>query len=102
MRGLLAQRAGFAGSGSRLIVDENLPSAWASGLRAAGYDARSVAEMGLKGSSDQQLGQLADQVGADVLTRDVGHQIEGGFGSKAIQVDSRVRSLETVLRLLGG
>ncbi len=85
-----------------MIVDENLPSAWAGGLRDAGYDARSVAEMGLNGASDQQLSQLADQVGARVLTRDVGHQIEGGFGSNAIQVDSRIRSLETALRLLGG
>jgi hypothetical protein len=102
MRSMLAQRAGFSGSGTRLIVDENLPSAWASGLRAAGYDAQSVAEMGLNGASDQELNQLAEQVGAKVLTRDVGHQIEGGFGANAIQVDSRIRSLSTIFQLLGG
>lgn len=72
------------------------------GLRAAGYDAQSVTEMGLNGAGDQQLNQLADQVGAKVLTRVVGHQIEGWFGSNAIQVDSRIRSFGTVLQLLGG
>ena len=102
VRDLLAKRAGFSGTGSRLIVDENLPSAWASGLRDAGYDARSVAEMGLRGASDQQLNQLADQLGARVLTRDVGHDLFGGFGSNSIILDSRIRSLETVLRLMGG
>lgn len=102
MRALLAERAGFTGTGTRIIVDENLPGSWAEVLRKAGYDARSVSEMGLRGASDSQVGQLADQVGARVLTRDVGHDIGGGFGSKGIVIDSRVQSIDTILRMLEG
>lgn len=102
LRARLAQQAGFGGSGPRIIVDENLPSSWAQGLRSAGYDARSIAEMEIQGASDVQINQLAEQVGARVLTRDVGHQLDGGFGSSAITIDSRVRSLDSVLRLIGG
>ena len=82
-RALLAERAGFSRSGAKIIVDENLPSSWAAALRKAGYDARSVSEMGLRGATDPQLGQLADQVGARVLTRDVGHDIAGTRAARA-------------------
>jgi hypothetical protein len=102
LRARLAQQAGFGGSGPKIIVDENLPSSWARGLRSAGYDARSIAEMEIQGASDVQINRLAEQVGARVLTRDVGHQLDGGFGSNAITIDSRVRSLDSVLRLIGG
>jgi hypothetical protein len=102
LRARLAQQAGFGGSGPRIIVDENLPSSWAQGLRGAGYDARSIAEMEIQGAADVQINQLAEQVGARVLTRDVGHQLDGGFGPNAITIDSRVRSLDSVLRLIGG
>lgn len=101
LRGLLLKRAGFSGTGSRVIVDENLPSAWAAGLRAAGYDARSISEMGISGSTDAQIGQLAQQIGARVITRDVGHDIGGGFPGGVI-VDSRIRQLDSLLRILGG
>lgn len=61
-----------------------------------------VSEVGLRGASDPQLSQLADQVGARVLTRDVSHDLSDGFGANGIVIDSRVRSLDTVLRTLGG
>ena len=83
-------------------MDENLPSAWAGALRDSGYDAVSVEEMKLLGANDAALMQLAQQVGANVLTRDVGHQIDGGFSSLTVQVDRRIRSLAPIIRLLGG
>ena len=101
-RASLAQRLGFSGSGPRIIVDENLPSSWAAGLREAGYDARSVSEMNLRGATDAQLNQFAGQVNARVLTRDVGHDVAGGFGGNGVVLDSRVTSLQTALRILGG
>ena len=102
MRALLAQQAGFSGRGPRVLVDENLPPAWAPGLREAGYDARSVTEMALRGTPDSQLNQLANQLGARVLTRDVGHDLAGGFGSNSIIVDSRIRSLSSAIRIIEG
>lgn len=101
MRNLVAQKAGFSGSGPRLLVDENIGQSVAGGLRNAGYDARSVAEMGLRGAPDSQLGTLADQVGARVLTRDIGRNPGGGFGPNGIVLDDRVRSLDSILRILG-
>jgi hypothetical protein len=73
----------------------------ATSLRDAGYDARSVQEIGIPGASDAQINQLAGQVGGRVLTRDVGHDLEGGFGSNGIVIDSRIKSVDSVLRLLG-
>jgi hypothetical protein len=102
MRDLLAKKAGFSGSGQKIIVDENLPPSWAEALRARGYDARSIAELKMQGASDAQINQIADQVGARVLTRDRGRQIDGGFGPNAIQVDGRINSMDSILRLLGG
>ncbi|WP_165984280.1 DUF5615 family PIN-like protein [Streptomyces sp. YIM 98790] len=83
-------------------MDENLPPAWAERLRAAGYDARSISELGLKGLKDEPLLRLATQLGAKVLTRDRGRQLDGGFYELGIHVDHRVKSVDTVLRILRG
>ncbi|WP_185744388.1 DUF5615 family PIN-like protein [Arachnia propionica] len=88
--------------GPRVAVDENLPPSWASGLRESGYDARSVAEMDLRGTPDAQLNQLANQLYARVGTSDFGHDLAGGFGSNAVVIDFRIRSLSSVLRILEG
>lgn len=102
MRGLLAKKAGFTGNGQRIIVDENMTPKFAAQLRDAGYDARSVSEMGLSGTKDPELMQFAGQVGARVLTRDRGRQMDGGFGSRAVQIDRRITSIGGILRVLGG
>jgi hypothetical protein len=102
MRQLLADKAGFRGNGPRVIVDENLPSSWAESLRANGYDARSIAEMGITGAKDSQIKQLAEQLAARVLTHDRGRQLDGGFGPLSVLVDGRITGVDAVLRLLGG
>jgi hypothetical protein len=102
MREFLTKKAGFTGNGQRIIVDENMSPKFAEQLRAAGYDARSVSEMGLSGTKDPQLMQFAEQVDARVLTRDRGRQLDGGFGSRAIQIDRRITSIDGILRVLGG
>ncbi|MFJ3309638.1 DUF5615 family PIN-like protein [Streptomyces sp. NPDC086549] len=99
---MLAKKAGFTGNGQRIIVDENMSLKFAEQLRAAGYDARSVSEMGLSGTKDPQLMQFAENVNARVLTRDRGRQMDGGFGSRAIPIDRRVTSIDGILRILGG
>ncbi|MGW2116114.1 DUF5615 family PIN-like protein [Streptomyces zhihengii] len=102
MRGLLAKKAGFTGNGQRIIVDENMSPRFAAQLRDAGYDARSVQEMGLRGTQDPELMRFAEQVGARVLTRDRGRQMDGGFSSRAVQIDRRITSIDGILRVLGG
>ncbi|MFB8085071.1 DUF5615 family PIN-like protein [Streptomyces sp. NPDC055992] len=102
MRALLAKRAGFTGEGQRIIVDENMSPKFAGQLRDAGYDARSVSEMGLLGTKDPELLQFAQQVNARVLTRDRGRQMDGGFGSRAVNIDRRITSIDGILRILGG
>ena len=102
MKALLAKKAGFSGNGQRVIVDENMSSKLAGQLREAGYDARSVSEMGISGVKDPKLMTLAEQLGARVLTRDRGLQLDGGFGGRAIQIDRRVSSIDGILRILEG
>ncbi|PSL53281.1 hypothetical protein B0I31_10971 [Saccharothrix carnea] len=100
LRQLIAKKAGFSGKGQRLIVDENMSPSIAGFLRDHGYDARSVSEMGLRGTKDDKLMQLAEQLGAKVVTRDRGRQMDGGFGTLAIQIDRRVSSPEEILRII--
>ncbi|MEV3978562.1 DUF5615 family PIN-like protein [Nonomuraea sp. NPDC049758] len=71
-------------------------------LRAQGSDVRSVTEMGLKGASDAKLAQLAEQLGAKVVTRDRGRQMDGGFGRNAIQINSKIKSFAAILRIITG
>ncbi|GHJ47115.1 hypothetical protein Cs7R123_44570 [Catellatospora sp. TT07R-123] len=102
MRDLLAKRAGFTGGGQRYILDENLSPALAELLRAKGINVRGVKEMGLGGTKDPQLLQLAEQLGAKIITRDRGRQMDGGFGDLSVNVDRRVTTVDGILRILLG
>lgn len=102
MRGLLAGKAGFTGSGPRYILDENMSPRIAEQLRGLGFNVRSVPEMGLSGTKDPELKQLAELLGARVITRDRGRQIDGGFGGLAVNVDRRVTTADGIARLLEG
>jgi len=90
MRDLLAKKAGFEGGGQRYILDENLSPRLAEQLRDRGFNVRGVGEMGLNGTKDPQLNQLAQQLDARVITRDRGRQLDGGFGDLAVNIDRRV------------
>ncbi|MET9246178.1 DUF5615 family PIN-like protein [Nonomuraea sp. NPDC003709] len=102
MKRALAKKAGFSGVGERLLVDENLSPGLAAFLRKQGFDARSVQEMGLKGAKDPELARLAEQLGAKVVTRDRGRQMDGGFGRNAIQINSKISSFAAILRIITG
>ncbi|NRQ38596.1 DUF5615 family PIN-like protein [Nonomuraea sp. NN258] len=102
MKRALAKKAGFSGVGVRLLVDENLSPGLAAFLRKQGFDARSVQELGLKGAKDPELAQLAEQLGAKVVTRDRGRQMDGGFGRNAIQINSKISSFAAILRIITG
>jgi len=70
----------------KLLVDEMYPPALAAGLRAAGIEAFTFAELGLAGSSDAQVFAAAVAGGHAVLTENVGdftriaaeHSVAGG------------------------
>jgi hypothetical protein len=100
---LLATRAGFAGTGEPLIVDNSVPlnpQGLAAALRAAGYNAQSVGEIFGPDPGDSAILQLAEQLNGRVIASDVGHDIEGGFGQRVIQVPGQIRQLESIIRLL--
>uniref|UniRef100_UPI002795BF42 DUF5615 family PIN-like protein n=1 Tax=Nocardiopsis sp. CC223A TaxID=3044051 RepID=UPI002795BF42 len=96
MKELIAEKAGFSESGQRFIVDENMHPGVASGMREAGYNARGVHEMGITGASDPEINLMAGQINARVVTHDRG-KLDGGFGSRAIQVNARVNSVSGVI-----
>lgn len=98
----LAQQAGFGAQGRPIVLDENLSSRGAAeALRQAGYNVRSVQEIfGTGGIKDAQILQLAQQIGARVLTADRGRDVGGGFGSLAIAVDARATDVSSLVRYL--
>jgi hypothetical protein len=100
---LLAKKAGFSGTGTKLVVDENVDPDVAGYLRAHGYDAVSIRQMGLAGvgTRDDVINQLAQQLGAKVVTYDRGRQIvSGGFGSNAIQIPYQITTPAGILRIV--
>jgi len=55
----------------RLLLDEHYTDAIAEQLRAAGHDAESVSERGLKGLADEPLLELCDRESRALLTNNV-------------------------------
>ena len=55
---------------ARLLIDEALPRALARRLRAAGYEAEDVRDLGLRGQSDERIFQEAQQQSAILITPD--------------------------------
>ncbi len=95
------KKAGFSNNGIPIILDRNLEAkGFADALRAKGFNVRSITEIFGKDPGDVNIDKLAKMIGAKVLTRDRGRQLDGGFGNSAIQVDSRIRSIEGLTRAL--
>ena len=67
----------------KLLIDEMYPAALAEGLRAAGIDARTAAELSKAGSSDAELFACAIAGGYVLLTENV-----AGFAAIAAQHSS--------------
>ena len=57
---------------ARFLVDEDLPRSLARDLRAAGFDARDVRDVGLRGRPDRDVIDLAVSEGRALLTGDLG------------------------------
>lgn len=54
------------------LVDENLPRSLAPRLRAAGFQARDVRDLGLRGAPDTEIFEFALTHGLVLLTSDLG------------------------------
>ena len=52
------------------VIDENMPRSTARALRAAGYDAVDVRDIGLRGAGDEQIFAFAQESGSAVITAD--------------------------------
>jgi hypothetical protein len=95
------KKAGFKDRGIPIILDSNMESkALATHLRNKGHNVRTITEIFGKDPGDMQINMLASKIGAKVLTKDRGRQIDGGFGRNAIQVDGRIRDFNTIERIL--
>jgi len=82
---------GFSRYGAPIIIDSNLGANVAATLRAQGFNVRTVAELfGRDPGTDVPIRQLAERIGARVLTQDRGRQAGEGFGRLAVQVDARI------------
>lgn len=55
----------------KILVDEDLPIAAAELLRSNGYEATHVQELGLKGSTDRKLFDIAQEQHALILSADL-------------------------------
>lgn len=96
----MESKAGFSAVGQRYLVDANMEG-MTGPLRSLGINARGVSELGVPaGAKDAAIRSLADSVGAKVLTRDVGHDIGGGFGKSGVTIPSRITRPEEVKRYI--
>ena len=91
----------------RFLIDENLSPRLAVFLRALGYDAVAVRDVGLRGHSDTALMKWAKDHGGIIVTRDVElgevtfWQAEGRIGMVILRSASQhVRAHEAVLHTL--
>jgi RHS repeat-associated protein len=104
MRGVARLKAGFGAEGEPLIVDNSIgvnPQTVASTLRGAGYNARSVGEIFGRDPGDASIKGLADVANGRVIASDVGHDIGGGFGDRWIPIPGQIRTVDSILRLVG-
>jgi predicted nuclease of predicted toxin-antitoxin system len=56
----------------KFLIDEDMPRSTAEVIRAIGYEALDVRDCGLKGKSDKEVFNFAQQESAVILTGDLG------------------------------
>ena len=84
---------------ARFKVDENLPTAVADVLRAAGHDAMTVREQNLGGQDDLAIHRICRSEGRAILTLDRGfgdprrHPTAGGPGVVVLRPASQDREI---------
>jgi len=92
--------AGFKNTGKPYLIDENVYNSlpvderegFINDLRAAGYNARSVKEVFGRDPGDDVLKIFAEQTETEVVSKDKGKDIGGGFGrtaNKAVSIGLR-------------
>jgi predicted nuclease of predicted toxin-antitoxin system len=88
---------------ARFKVDENLPTAVADALRAAGHDAMTVEDQGLVGTDDVSIGRVCRSEQRAILTLDRGfgdprrHPTAGGPGVIVLRPSSQDRHVALAL-----
>jgi hypothetical protein len=105
LRAVLRQKAGFTETGVPIIVDNSLginPNRVASALRARGFNAHSVTELFGPDPGDLAIRQLANVLGGRVVASDRGRDLMGGFGRTTLRVHGRIRSVDSVIRIVEG
>jgi RHS repeat-associated protein len=102
LRAVLLRKAGFGNTGVPIIVDNSLgrsSTLIAQALRARGINARSVIEIFGGDPGDPAILNLAEQLGARVLTSDKGSVLGEGFSQLGIRVRQRL-SVDSYQRLI--
>jgi hypothetical protein len=86
-----------------LIIDNSItvsPEKIAAALRQRGMNARSVKEIFGVDPGDREILELSEQLGGRVVTFDKGADLAGGFSQRAIRIPGRVRSEDSIIRLV--
>ena len=105
LKAVLRLRAGFKDTGVPIIVDNSLginPNRTAETLRARGFNACSVTEIFGPDPGDAAIRQLAEFLEGRVVAVDRGREFMGGFGRACIRIDGRVRSVDSIIRIVEG
>ncbi len=86
---------------SRFLVDEDMPRSTAPLLRQEGHEADDVRDVGLRGHSDQEVFDHAQQQGATLVTADKGFSniLRFPLGSHAGIVVVRVPDILSTARV---
>lgn len=100
--GSLCHLASTARSGARDDDEEegSQEPVFAAALRQRGLNARSVNEIFGVDPGDQKILQLAEQLGGRVVAVDKGADFAGGFFQRGIRISGRVRTEDSVIRLV--
>lgn len=98
----LALWRAIATGGQPLILDESLSDrGLVEALRAQGFNVRSVRELFRRfGVKDKEIAEFAEAINARVITLDRGNNDPGGFERRAIAIDERARSPQSIKRVL--
>jgi hypothetical protein len=98
---VMARSAGFADDGARIIIDSNVArSGLAEALRQRGYNVRTVQEIFGADPGDRVIREVAERLGARVLSNDRGRILGEGFPNIGIFVPQGLRNPDTYARII--
>jgi hypothetical protein len=98
---VMARSAGFADDGARIIIDSNVSvRGLADALRQRGYNVRTVQEISGADPGDRVIREVAERLGARVLSNDRGRILGEGFPHLGIFVPQGLRNPDTYARII--